>query len=60
MDHKTLVEHMYPIKIESIHAGTIRGRDRIVTKNSGVYGWPGDRRLHVVYRYDARGYLGGS
>ncbi|MCX7425254.1 MAG: hypothetical protein NTW96_06470 [Planctomycetia bacterium] len=60
MDHKTLVEHMYPIEIESIHAGTIRGRDRIVTKNSGTYGWPGDRALHVVYRYDARGNLAGN
>ena len=57
MDHKTLVEHMYPIAIESIHAGAIRGQDRIVTKNSGMFGWPGDRSLHVVYLYNARGYL---
>jgi hypothetical protein len=57
MKHKTLVEHMYPITFESIHAGTVRGRERIVTKRSGVYGWPGDRSLHAVYRYDARGEL---
>ena len=60
MDHKTLVEHMYPITLESIHPGTIRGRERIVTKYSGVYGWRGDRSLHVVYLYDARGYLAGN
>ena len=56
-DYKTLVEHMYPITIESIHAGTIRGKDRVITKKSGVYGWHEDRSLHKVYRYDARGAL---
>jgi hypothetical protein len=57
MDHKTLVEHMYPITIESIYPGVIRGKERIVTKESGVYGWPSDTSLHAVYLYDARGYL---
>jgi len=57
MDHKTLVEDMYPITLESIHAGTIRGKERIVTENSGVYGWQGDRSLHIVRLYDARGFL---
>jgi hypothetical protein len=28
-----------------------------VTKNSGVYGWAGNRSLHVVYLCDARGFL---
>ena len=60
MDRKTLVEHMYPMTIESIHAGTVRGKQRIVTKNSGVYGWQGDRSLHIVYRYDADGRLDGN
>ncbi len=55
---ETIVAHMYPITFESIHAGTVRGKERIVTKNSGVYGWPGDRSLHAVYPYDARGRLG--
>ena len=57
LTHKTLVEHMYPITFESIHAGTVRGQERIVTKTAGVYGWPGDRSLHAVYLYDARGAL---
>jgi hypothetical protein len=57
MKHKTLVEHMYPITFESIHAGIVRGRERIVTKRSGVYGWPGDRSLHIIHLYDARGAL---
>ncbi len=55
--HKTLVEHMYPITFDAIHAGTVGGKERIVTKQSGVYGWHGDRSLHIVYLYDARGAL---
>ena len=69
----SLVRHMYPITFESIHVGTVRGKERIITKKSGVYGWPatppagrragstadkhGDRSLHIVYLYDARGGL---
>jgi hypothetical protein len=57
LTHKTLVEHMYPITFDSIQEGTIRGLERVVTNRSGVYGWPGDRSLHCVYRYDGRGAL---
>ena len=74
MKHKTLIEHMYPITFESIHEGMVRGKERIITKTSGIYGWParstqrlstgtrtadkpGDRSLHIVYLYDARGML---
>ena len=53
----TIVSNMYPITFESIHPGTVRGRERIVTKVSGVYGWHGDRSLHAVYPYDSRGGL---
>ncbi len=56
-DYKTLVEHMYPITIQSIHSGTIRGHERIITKHPGVYGWPDDQSLHIVYHYDGRGVL---
>lgn len=60
MDHKTLVEHMYPITIQSIHAGVIRGEERIITRKSGIYGWHGDPSLHIVYLYDACGVLSQS
>lgn len=60
MDHKTLVEHMYPITIQSIHAGVIHGEERIITKKSGTYGWHGDSSLHIVYFYDERGTLSQS
>ena len=57
MQRKTLIEHMYPITFDSIHAGTVRGKERIITRKSGIYGWHGDGSLHVVYLYDARGAL---
>jgi N-acetyl-beta-hexosaminidase len=57
MTRKTLVEHMYPITCEAIHVGTVSGKERTVTKNSGIYGWHGDRSQHIVRLYDARGAL---
>ena len=32
-----------------------RGEERIITKKDGIYGWHGDRSLHLVYLHDARG-----
>ena len=55
IDEPTIVSYMYPITFESIHPGIVRGKERIVTKVSGVYGWPGDDSLHVVHFFDARG-----
>jgi hypothetical protein len=55
LTHKTITEQMYPITVEEIHAGYVKGKERLITANSSVYGWPGDDRLHFVYRYDARG-----
>jgi len=51
----TVTTQMYPITVEEVHRGIIKGRERVVTLRSGVYGWPGDRRLHQAYRYDGRG-----
>jgi hypothetical protein len=57
VDEKMLIRHMYPFTLEELHAGWIKGRERIVTKVSGVYGWRGDRQMHKVYRSDSRGIL---
>ena len=49
---------MYPITVQELHSGTIVGRERIITRNSGVYGWPADTGgsdLHFVHLFDARG-----
>ena len=51
----TIISQMYPITIEEIGEGIIKGKERIITLQSGVYGWPGDNALHTVYRYDGRG-----
>ena len=51
----TVTAQMYPITVEEIRRGVVKGKERIVTLRSGIYGWPGDRRLHAAYRYDARG-----
>jgi hypothetical protein len=48
---------MYPFTLEEVHAGWTKGKERIITKKSGVYGWRGDRQLHRVHRSDARGVL---
>jgi len=46
---------MYPITFEEIRSGYVKGKERLITMHSGLYGWPGDRQLHFAYRYDSRG-----
>lgn len=55
LTHPSLPQQMYPITVEEIHAGTIQGRERIVTMHSGIYGWRGSRELHLGYRYNPVG-----
>jgi len=52
--HPTLTEHMYPITPLELHEGWIVGRERILTKRSGLFGW-GDRSRHEVHAYDEDG-----
>ena len=54
---KSLLTYMYPITIEEIHSGCVRGREKLITSRSGTYGWPDSRNLHFVYPSDARGVL---
>jgi len=56
LTYESLTKRMYPITVEEVHAGCVKGKERIVAMNSGVYGWPDSRDLHVVYRYDSRGH----
>lgn len=49
----------YPMTFERIDSGLVQGKNRIVTMNSGVYGWPDNPELHLVLKYDARGGLAG-
>jgi len=54
---ETLVRHMYPFTLEEVHAGWTKGKERIITRIPGVYGWHGDKHLHRVYHSDSRGIL---
>lgn len=54
--YESLPKRMYPITVQEVHAGCVKGEERVVTMNSGVYGWAGSRDLHRVYRYDSRGH----
>ena len=55
LTHPLMTTRQFPMTFEEIRSGMVRGKERIVTMNSGVYGWPGDHSLHVVYKFDARG-----
>lgn len=47
--------HFYPITITDLHAGWVRGEERVVTMTSGSYGWPGAKGSARLYRYSADG-----
>jgi hypothetical protein len=55
LTYPSLPQQMYPITIEEIRAGTVKGKERIITLDSGVYGWEGGRELHCGYRYNPLG-----
>ena len=57
VEERMLVRHMYPFTLEELHAGWTKGKERIITRIPGVYGWHADRHLHRVYRSDGRGIL---
>jgi len=52
--HHHLTRYMYPITPLELHAGTIIGRERIITNTSGLFGW-GDTSEHDVHVFDHTG-----
>ena len=52
--HPTITSQMFPITPLELHQGYIIGKERIVTKVSGKYGW-GDAAQHEVHVYNERG-----
>ncbi len=52
--HHHLVRYMYPITPMELHKGYIIGRERIVTKASGLFGW-GDASAHEVHVFNEEG-----
>ena len=57
LDRAGLLARMYPITIQEIHSGFVKGRERLVTADAGAYGWLADKDLHVVQLCDGRGRL---
>ena len=55
LTHPLLSSKQFPITFEEIRSGLVKGKERIVTMNSGVHGWHGDRRLHAIHKFDGRG-----
>lgn len=53
--HASVPAQMYPITLEEIRAGYVKGQQRLIASRSGVYGWPGSEDLHQVYLFDRRG-----
>lgn len=56
LTHRMITAEMHPITIEEIHSGCIKGRERLITTHSGVYGWPLDKDLHMASLWDGRGH----
>ena len=55
--HRMITAEMFPITVEEIHPGHIKGKERLITLHSGAYGWPGSSDLHLAHLADARGHL---
>lgn len=54
--HKTLTEHMFPLTPLRLGPGYLFGRERILTRISGYFGW-NDSSEFDVYVYDENGIL---
>jgi hypothetical protein len=52
--HPTLASYMFPITPLELHEGYIIGKERILTKVSGLYGW-GDKSKHEVHVFNDKG-----
>jgi hypothetical protein len=52
--YPTLTSYMFPITPLELHPGFIIGKERIITKVSGAFGW-GDKSKHEVHVFDEIG-----
>ena len=52
--HPHLTRWMYPLTPLELHSGFIIGKERILTRRSGLFGW-GDASRHEVHVFDDRG-----
>ena len=52
--HHTLTRYMYPITPLEIHNGLVIGRERIITRKSGLFGF-GDGSRHEIHAFNEEG-----
>lgn len=55
--YRSVPAQMFPITMEEIHSGYVKGKERLITAHSGLYGWHDQRDLHFGYLYDDTGRL---
>lgn len=48
---------LYPITIQRIGPGCVKGKERLITTVSGDYNWPGYSTVVRIYEYNAEGNL---
>ncbi|MDO9538375.1 MAG: hypothetical protein Q7J68_08685 [Thermoplasmata archaeon] len=53
--NRSVPAEMYPITFEEIHSGYVKGKERLITMNPGLYGWHESTNLHFGYLYDSLG-----
>ena len=49
-----VVTRFFPLTIEELHAGWVKGRERVITNRSGSFGWTGPFKARV-WQYDRYG-----
>ncbi len=49
-----IVTKFYPITIEEIHSGWVKGKERIITAKSGIFGWDGEYKARI-FIYNEKG-----
>lgn len=54
-DHPTLTQHMFPVTPMELHKGYIIGKEKIITRVSGLYGW-NDASGMTAFVYDDKGW----
>ncbi len=50
LSHEYPIAYMYPITVTDIHAGWIRGKERIITIDSGSFGWKNAGKTDIELR----------
>ena len=55
LDHAFPTAFMYPITVTDVHAGWVRGKERIITCVSGKYRWPDNPNQAELRLFDLNG-----